>query len=242
MNNIEQKRATYDKWFKIALVALGALIISPIIFLVVKGIVGLVIAGVIGLVVVNFAPVFSMKLANWKVKGVVAEAKENPIETMVNLLQEKKTAYNAFKLSVENAVTAAKTFETKCKEFTQKYPARAHEFIVQVNAMKELVEKKKQALKQAQAMLIDGDNKLEEMRAYWSMSQAAQEANKAAGMSTGDAFEKLKSDTACDAVFESMNRAFAELEVAAALNTPAIENNASPSLNIVDVNAKVLVQ
>jgi hypothetical protein len=242
MNNIEQKRTTYDKWFKIGLVALGALIISPIIFLVVKGIVGLVIAGVIGLIVVNFAPVVSMKLANWKVRGIVAEAKENPIETMINLLNEKKVAYRTFKTSVETAVTASKTFEQKCKDFAQKYPARADEFVVQVAAMKQLVEKKKIALQQAQAMLIDGDNKLEEMQAYWSMSQAAQEANKAAGMSTGDQFEKLKSDTACDSVFESMNRAFAELEVAAALDAPALENNPSMNVNFIDVKSKVVVQ
>ena len=67
-------------------------------------------------------------------------------------------------------------------------------------------------------MLEEGHNKLDEMKAYWDMSQAAQDANKAAGMDTGDQFERLKADTAVDAVFESMNRAFAELEVAAALD------------------------
>lgn len=240
--NIEQKRAKYKTWFNVGLVALAALIVSPIIFLVVKGMVGLIIAAVIGLAAVNLAPLVSMKLANWKVKGIVSEAKENPIETMVNLLVEKRKAFDVFRVSVETAVAASKTFETKCRQFAQQYPHRAAEFNNQLHAMKTLVERKKQALTAAQAMLVDGDNKLTEMRAYWDMSQAAQAANKAAGMDIGDAYAQLKSDTAVDSVFESLNQAFAELEVAAALDgVPAIENNPSMSLNTINVSSKVSV-
>jgi hypothetical protein len=83
------------------------------------------------------------------------------------------------------------------------------------------------------------------------MSQAAQEANKKAGMSTGDQFEKLKADTAVDAVFDSMNRAFAQLEVAAALESndnPAqtvaqLANNATPTLEMsLNTKQKVNIQ
>lgn len=240
--NIEQKRAKYKTWFNVGLVALAALIVSPIIFLVVKGMLGLIVAVVIGLAAVNLAPLVSMKLANWKVKGIVSEAKENPIETMVNLLVEKRKAFDVFRVSVETAVAASKTFETKCRQFAQQYPHRAAEFNNQLHAMKTLVERKKQALTAAQAMLVDGDNKLTEMRAYWDMSQAAQAANKAAGMDIGDAYAQLKSDTAVDSVFESLNQAFAELEVAAALDgVPALENNPSMSLNTINVSSKVSV-
>jgi hypothetical protein len=236
--NIEQKRANYDKWFKIGLVALAALLLSPIIFLVVKGIVGLALAAGIGLIIVNLAPVFSMKLANWKVKGIIAEAKENPIETMICLLASKKLAFKTFKDSVEVAITASKTFELKCKAFAQQYPARAREFDNQLTVMQALVERKKIALKDAQNMLIEGENKLTEMRMYYDMAEAANAANKATGMDTGDIYAQLKSDTACDAVFESMNRVFSQLEVESAL---ALENNPSPALNIVDVKVKAVV-
>ena len=240
--NIEQKRAKYKTWFNVGLVALAALIVSPIIFLVVKGMLGLIVAAVIGLAAVNIAPLVSMKLANWKVNGIVSEAKENPIETMVNLLVEKRKAFELFRDSVETAVTAAKNFEQKCKTFSVQYPNRAAEFNQQLKAMQQLVERKKQALQAAQAMLVDGDHKLTEMRAYWDMSQAAQEANKAAGMDIGDAYAQLKSDTAVDSVFESLNRAFAELEVAAALDgVQVLENNPSVSLNTINVSSKVSV-
>lgn len=239
MNNIEQKRATYEKWFKIALVALGALIISPIIFMVVQGIVGLAIAGLIGLLVVNFAPVVSMKLANWKVASIIQEAKENPIETMVNLLHAKQLAYKQFKTMVENAVTGAKNFEMKCVQFAKQYPARSSEFDTQLVAIKQAVERKKAALRDAQTQLAQGENKLVEMRAYFDMAEALNAANKATGMDTGDLYEKLKADTACDAVFESVNRAFSTLEVESALS---IENSQSQYLTIIDVKSKVVVQ
>jgi hypothetical protein len=96
--------------------------------------------------------------------------------------------------------------------------------------MTDLVARKKTALAEAKKSLEDGDLKLEEMKAYWEMSKDAIEANRAAGMDTGDAFEKLKADTACDAVFESMNAAFAQLEVAAALeDDPVDEPTAQPA-------------
>lgn len=245
MNTIDQKRATYDKWFKICLVALAALIVSPIIFMVVKGIVGLVIAAALGLIVVNFAPVVSMKLANWKVKGIVSEAKENPIETLTNLLIAKRQAFNSFQVAVTEQVSALKNFERKSNEFAKLYPARAKEFQMQVAAMTTMVDKQQNALSEAKVAIAHGDQKLVEMRAYWEMSQIAQAANKTANMSTGDQYSQLKADTAFDSVFDSVNMAFAQMEVAARLETPALANNASPtldSLNIFSVDSKVRVQ
>jgi hypothetical protein len=231
MNDIELKRQKYTKIFMVTFIAFLGLAVSPIIFLAIKGLVGLIAAGVIGLTAITFAPYLSMKFANWKVQAIVAESKENPIETMQNLLVAKKQAFHEFRVNVETAVTAYKSFETKTKQFAEQYPARAQEFKNQLDQMKQLVDGKKVSLKRAQGMLEEGDRKLVEMKAYWEMSQAAQAANKAAGMNTGDMYEKLKSDTAVDAVFESMNRAFAELEVAATMDTSLqLDNSASETI------------
>lgn len=215
--DIEQRREKIKKWASVGLIGLVGLIVSPIIFLAIQGIVGLAVAAVAGLTIVTFTPWLTMKFANWKVKAIVSEAATNPIETMINLLAAKKAAFQTFKANVENSAAARDTFRSKCEKFAAKYPARAAEFQSQLKRMVDLVERKKIALKEAQKSLEDGELKLEEMNAYWEMSKDAIELNKAAGMDTGDVFEKLKSDTACDAVFESMHRAFAQLEVADAL-------------------------
>lgn len=227
--DINERRERIRKWATVGLIGATGLIVAPIIFFAITGLLGLLVAGIIGSAIVTFAPVWSMKLANWKVKAIMAEAKENPIETMVNALAAKKIAFNAFKASVETAATARNTFKQKCEVFAKKYPHRAAEFQAQLERMVALVEKKKAALNDAQQSLEDGENKLEEMKAYWEMSKDAMELNEAAGMNTGDQFEKLKADTACDAVFESMNRAFAQLEVADSLSMDSVDKVPEPA-------------
>lgn len=240
--NIDKLRNRWDMVAKVLIVLVVGFLVAPFIYQAIGGLVGLAVAGVLGLACIQFTPVISMKFANWKVKGIVNEARENPIETMVNLLNAKKQAYSEFKTAVENAVTARSDFEYKCKQFTKQYPHRADEFNKQLQSMTILVERKKQALQDAKQSLEAGELKLQEMRAYWEMSQAAQEANKAAGMDTGDMYEKLKADTAVDSVFESVNRAFAQLEVAASLESlPGIENTPTQNINLNDVAIKTRV-
>lgn len=235
ITEIEQKRDKMKNWLSIG--GLGAAVVVAGVFYLfllqaLTGMIALAVAGAVGIAMVQLAPVFSLWIANKKyqltdavkvahVKAVTNAAAENPIETLTNLLIAKKSAFNEFKAAVEQAVTARSNFKTKVEKFKQRYPARAPEFEAQLARMTDLVERKKKALAEAQQSLQDGDMKLEEMKAYYEMSKDAIEANRAAGMDTGDAFEKLKADTACDAVFESMNMAFAQLEVAAAIDVEA---------------------
>lgn len=239
---LEQKKASLKKKATIAGMAI-AVILSPILFLLMASGIGLIIAAAVGFTLVQLAPWFALKVANWKyrlidaekvshIKKVGAAAAENPIETLTALLQAKKVAFQTFKVSVEQAATARDNFKTKVEKFKQRYPHRAAEFEAQLKRMVDLVERKKGALKDAQKSLEDGDMKLEEMKAYWEMSKDAIEANKAAGMDTGDAFEKLKADTAVDTVFESMNAAFAQLEIANALEVNEVDTASQPAAQL----------
>jgi hypothetical protein len=232
-----EKRDKMKQWVSIAALGVVGLLVAPFIFAAIGGLVGLGVAAAVGFTLVQLAPWFALKVANWKyrlidaekvshVKAVTAAAVENPIETLTNLLLAKRAAFKEFEQNVVTATAARDTFKGKVSKFAERYPARAAEFKAQLDRMIGLVEKKKRALQDAQQSLEDGDMKLEEMKAYWEMSKDAIELNKAAGMDTGDAFEKLKADTACDAVFESMNTAFAQLEVAAALEVDMVDKPA----------------
>lgn len=238
---IIDKRDKMKKWVSVAAFGIVGFLVAPFIFLSIQGLVGLAIAGATGFGLVMLAPVFALKMANLKYRLTDAEkvshiqkvtnaAAENPIETMRTLLHAKRLAFKEFEVNVVNATTARDTFKDKVNKFTTKYPHRAAEFHKQLDRMVDLVERKKVALRDAQKTLEDGAMKLEEMQAYWEMSRDAQELNKAAGMDTGDQFEQLKADTACDAVFESMNRAFAQLEVAAALDVDSDDKDDEPAV------------
>lgn len=226
--SVDERRNKLKKWVTIGGIGVTGLVIAPIIFTAIQGMIGLAIAAGIGFMLVNFAPWFALKISNAKyraidaekvshVKKVVNAAAENPIETMTNLLQAKRQAFKEFEQNVIQAAAARDTFKTKVEKFTKRYPERAIEFQNQLSRMVDLVSRKKSALQAAQKSLEDGAMKLEEMQAYWEMAKDAIELNKAAGMDTGDQFEKLKSDTAVDSVLESMNTAFAQLEIASAL-------------------------
>lgn len=255
IEEIQERKEKLKKWLTVGSLAAIGLLVSPIIFLTIQGLVGLAIAGAVGFTLVSFAPWAALKISNAKYRAIEAEkishlqkvqesAAANPIETMQNLLQQKRVAFEKFKASVETAITARDTFKQKCEKFAKKYPARAAEFQKQLDNMIKMVDMKKTALKDAQQSLEDGALKLEEMQAYWEMSKDAQELNRAAGMDTGDVFEKLKADTACDAVFESMTRAFAQLEVAASLEMDSDDKVGQPNAqlgyneqNIIDVSS-----
>lgn len=263
--DLDIKKTNMKKWLTIGGIGLVGLIVSPIIFLTIQGLIGLAIAGIVGFTIVSFTPVIAAMISNAKyrildaekvnhIKKVETAAHENPIETLTALLMAKKVAFEQFKLSVTQAATARDNFKGKVQKFSQDYPARAPEFQAQLVRMSDLVERKKTALLDAQRSLKDGDSKLEEMKAYWEMSKDAIAANRAAGMDTGDVFEKFKADTACDSVFESMNKAFSELEIASALNDNPSDksqhttlqldhNNASLDINMhaIPISQKVII-
>jgi hypothetical protein len=232
------KRDRMKKYIMVGGAALVGLIVAPFVMVAIGGLIGLGVAAAIGFTLIQLAPWFALKMSNLRyrlietektdhIKKVTQAAAQNPIETLTNLLISKNKAFQEFKTSVENAAAARDTFKGKIEKFALKYPSRALEFQKQYERMAALVEQKKKALQEAKQSLDEGNSKLEEMKAYWEMSKDAMELNRAAGMDTGDIWEKLKADTACDAVFESMNTAFAQLEVAAAIDVNSADNTSA---------------
>lgn len=240
--NIELKKQRLQKWATVGLVALAALIVSPVIFMVIKGLVGFVVAAVIGLAIVMFTPVIAMKFANWRLQAIKAESRANPIETLQNQYMEKRQALAKFLDSITAFSTEVKNFEDKVSEFKRKFPDEAPRFQEQLATMKKLLDFRKSRFKQAKAELDLFDSAIQRAEAMWNMSQAAQEMNKLAGMQTGDPFEKIKQDAAIDSVYSSMNKAFADLETAL-LDTaeqPKLEYQPTQMIDVTP--AKVQVQ
>lgn len=235
MNEVETKRKKYNTLFAVAIIGAG-LIVSPIIFLAVKGIIGLLIAGTIGLLALAFGPVFSMKLANWKVKSIVDEAKKNPIETLTNLIIDEKERFALQRKAVIDSITASESFAAKYKQYVVKYPDRASEFETKLEGNKKRVDRQVAALKARSDAIAHSEVKLVEMKDYWEMSQAEIAAAKASGSSLDDVYAKLSHDTAVQAVFDSMSRASAEMEIAL-----AIENKPSQTFSglTIDVESNV---
>lgn len=230
----KQKLATKVKW---GLAAAAALIISPVVFLIVKGLVGLAIAGVLGMAIISFAPVVSMKFANWKLKAIKAEAAANPVETMQNVYREKGDAIASFAQRIEDFATEVMNFESKLAGFRTEFPAEAPKFDATHAAMLKLLQLRRDKLRQAGAEHQRFEVEIRKADAIWKMGQAAASLHKAAGMTDDDFMQKLKTETAIDSVQSNLNRALAQLETSLAEELPALEHNPSP---VIDVQVQLM--
>lgn len=228
-----QKRDKMAKFGTAGIILVGGFIAAPIALTAIAGTLGLVAAGTIGMVTLTVAPVAAKKLANWKYRALISEenshiskikreAAENPIETLERILNEKRLATLEFKKNVETATAARNTFATQVETFKQRYPARAAQFESALGNLKVAVDQKQRALKDAYAVLKEGEDRLDEMRAYFKMSEALLKANEAANISNDDFYAKMSQDCAMDAVLDHINLAFAQVEVAAALETTTV--------------------
>jgi hypothetical protein len=218
----KQQFITYAKWGVIVAACAVAL---PVVVFGALGMVGIMIAGGIGLVGINAAPVVALKLANMKYRLMDAEkvqhiekvqqaAAENPIETAVTQSQ----AFKARGVKQLEAITAYGTevnnFETMVAGFAKKYPEQVNRYKQQLDVMKQALQFKQDKYSELQKNIKKMDEEIEFLRANWKMSQALQKANALAGMDTEDPMAQLKTDAAIDAVVNSINRAFAEMDSA----------------------------
>lgn len=246
MNDVDLKRKKFASIAKILLTAGVVVVLTPAIMLLVKGIIGLAIAGLVGLVSVNFAPVVAMKLANWKIKAVVAEAKENPIETMVNVYHERADRLVEAKQRIGDLSASVKNFADKVVGFKQKWPNEAAAFDAAVTNANKVLEKWKTDYKVASAALELYGTEIEKCKAVNEMAMEMAKLNKMAQLDSDKLLEELKSKTAIDEVSKRMNSAMAQLETSlledVKLEVPAISSNPTPAANFVDVSSPVVAK
>ena len=252
MNDVELKRKKFAGTVSIAIGAVAIAVLAPAIMLLVKGIIGIGIAGVVALAIVNGAPVISMKFANWKVKAIVAEAKENPIETMINISHDRADKLVKALESIGNLTASIKNFSDKVVTFKKQWPAEAEAFDAGLNNAKLVLEQWKQKYSIAKEALAAYNLEIEKCKAVNEMATELAALNKMAQMDSDQLMEELKSKTAIDEVSRRMNSAMATLETSLleevkftiptkAPVQAALESNPAPVANFTDVQAVVKV-
>lgn len=232
LNELNERRKSLSKWGMIGLLAV-ALIAAPLVYMIIKGLVGLIIAGVLGLAILTFAPVISMKFANWKLKAIKAEATRNPVETLQNVYAEKlqQKAVIKQKITVFRAKTAG--FADKVEGFKERYPQDAAKFEDQLQKMRQLLARREQKYTKIKKDLEQFSSVIERADAIWQMGLAAAEMNEAAGVFDGEQmYERIKVETALESVQDSMNMAFSEMEsdLMAGDEIPMVEEVAPPAI------------
>lgn len=218
----DQRRERIEKIVKWGSIGTICLLVSPIIFLVVKGMLGVLIAFAVGSTAVAFAPWWSMKLANWRIKAIKAEATENPIPTLQNQLVQRQRAQKHAKDQLDQSNTALTQFSMKAEKLSKTQPQEAAAFAKQVALMQRAQETKVVKWQEVNQQLALFAAEIEKASAVWDVTQSMIEAKRAMGLVIDiDPLERIKTETALDAVQMSLASAVSDLEMSLAVDVPA---------------------
>jgi hypothetical protein len=220
VNDIDLKRKKVAGIVKLVIGAVAIAILAPTIMLLVKGLVGIGIAGLVALAIVNFAPVISMKFANWKIKAIVAEAKGNPIETMISVAHARQDKLLEAKNAIANLSTQIKNFRDKLAGFKQQWPDQSDVFEKNAANMEAVLKKWQDNYRIADGALSQYWKEIDKCQAVNAMAIEMQKLNNMAQMDSDKLLEELKSKTAIDAVSENMNHAMSQLETSLLTEVP----------------------
>lgn len=213
---MDVRRKKIEKWTKVGLLGVAVVAVlgvaAPLLIAGVKAAFALGAAGLAGFVVINVAPTVAMKVANWRLKSIKAEASKNPIETLQNVYVEKTEALGRFEDAITAFATKVKNLQDKVEGLRKRYPEEAEKFEGHLEKMTEVLQARRRKYKAAKQAISDFAEEIEKAKVVWEVSQAAQDVTNAAGLDTGDAYELIKAKTAVESVQNSMNTAIAELE------------------------------
>ena len=212
--NNDARRAQIEQAVKWGAGLIAAVVIAPFVFLAVKGIVGLAIAMAVGVSLQQLAPVFGMKIANWKMKLIVSEASANPIETMQNLYLEKSKELSDADQHIVDFETEIGNFDDQMATFQKQYPSEAASYETLSSKMHEALADMKTQQTAARKELKNFDQQITKAKAIYQMSLAAQKVAKLSASAESQVYAKIKETVAFDAVRTQLNRSFANLNLA----------------------------
>lgn len=211
-------------------------VIGPVAYLAIKGIVGLAAFGVLAYIGYNAAPVIAQKVTNAKTLALEAErnafyraldaernshinkvakaAAADPIATARSQSNDYKKRAERSLEAITAYGTEVRNFENMTADFSRKYPDNAKMYRDQLETMKKALEHKNTKYKELMEKIKTMDDQISFLEANWKMSQALQKANALGGGDLVDPMEQIKADAAIDAVRNSINKAFAEMDSA----------------------------
>lgn len=224
-----QRLATVAKW---GIGLAGAVIISPFVFLAVKGIVGLALAVAVGMAVIQLAPVFSMKLANWKMRLIVQEAGANPIETFQNDYIDRFKEVEAKDQELEEWDMELRNYDDDLVGIKRDYPAEAASYEEISQQMHDGLADARHEQTQARADLAEYDRTITKMKRLYKMALAAQRVTSFSKSAEERVMQDIKRQAALDSVRSNLNRSLARLNTAMAKRQarPALPGTTQPAL------------
>lgn len=208
---IDQKKA---KLIKYAIIGVCCAVAAPAALVVLKGVIALAAAAVVAGGSIFFAPVIAHKMSIQRIKAVVKDAEENPIENLQAEFIQMQKDVTDFEREVKNYAAAVSNFAQQTDEYKQKYPADARMFEEQLQAYRVKQAFKEEKYKVALANLAAFEDIVNRAKAMWKMAKISERMSEIDGHKAEDVFSKIRVETSLDAVRQATYQSFAEVRVA----------------------------
>lgn len=214
MADAVKRRNRLAAWFSWGLVAGVGLVAAPMAFTLLTAALALVAAAALAVAAVALAPVLAMKLANWRMAEILAEARRNPIPTLENELLVRKAALARARQQLTDSLAQVEGFVTQAGEAARRYPDMAVRWQERGLKAQALAQARSRSYRQACQAVDEFERVVERCRTEWKLVVAESVLQRSLASSQGEAMAELRSRTAIEAVTDQMNAAFASLEIA----------------------------
>lgn len=200
-----------------SIVAAGILV-SPVLLFFLKAAVGVGLAlaalAIMWLAVIHFGPAVSVYFANKGLASLKHAVQENPIEDMENRAAEAEERLNAFNEKLTLFRAAVSLHGGKLRSFEQKHPndPTLSTFREQQDKMRQLLASREAKYRKSVDNLNAYHVEIDRARAIWDMSVSAAKLSAAAGDLDQSVIDKIRQQTAMDAVEQAMHESFAALD------------------------------
>lgn len=254
MNDFDLKCNTLAKKVSYGVLGLTLVLLLPILFGIAAAALGTVVAAwaavVGGLALVNSIPVLSMKFANWKLSALKNEAATNPIETLQNQAQVMAEQIDAYATALTNRKAEGKLFIQEIDEFRKEDPEGAAAYDEELRAYEVEIKQMELNLSTAVKDLEQFRELIKKADRRWKMAQASESFRKGAPSERELILQNILKDAALDSVSKKAHTAASRLQVDSIMtmarqehkeskkkSLPVLDNNPSPTLQVLDMSA-----
>lgn len=214
--SLEVRKANLSRNLKIAGAAGACLLVAPLTIVILWGVLGiaaLAVAGVVGFTAINLAPWYADKVANWRMKLIVAEAQKNPIETMKNIYIQNMKTIEEKDEKIRNFEARLGDYRDKMEGFVKTYPAEAQRYQDVALKMAKVLQRQKEKQKAAKLSAKEYNANITKAEAIYDMALAANDVQQLAGSIEKQVFQDIKKQVAFDSVNHQFNLAVADLSM-----------------------------
>jgi len=209
----EAKRKRIARRWKVGIALVIGVVAAPFVIAGIEGLAGLFVIWVMGTVGLQLAPVISMKVANWKIKAIKAEAEKNPIETMENIYKDKSVAIQDGDDKIVAFEGRFRTYMDQLEQFKDAHPTKAARFEQIGKTMLAGLHRMKKKQRIAKAEQKAYWEKVVEAKAIFAMALAAQAVSELSADAEQQVFQQIKEQVAFDTINNTFNSAVAAMSL-----------------------------